>query len=105
MLQALLCFIVLYINLSLLKWIKPYNKDYLNWVDEYASLAAVLTLLSGVLFLDGDLEGNENGIIMILIVIVSMNVVFLLYWCFCMARAVFSRAKEMLSAKLRREII
>ena len=54
--QALTCFFVLYANLGLLKYIKPYNKPYLNFTDVFATVAAILTLLNGIFFLDPVLE-------------------------------------------------
>ena len=43
---------VLYANLSILKYVKPYNKTYLNFTDVFATIAAILTLLNGIFFLE-----------------------------------------------------
>ena len=51
-LQALLCFTVLYLYMSLLKYIKPYNKPYLNFTDEFSTFTSIMTLMTGMFFLD-----------------------------------------------------
>ena len=49
--QGLIAFLVIFINHFFLKWIKPYNKPYLNNLDILGSLISQLTILSGMFFL------------------------------------------------------
>ena len=105
MMQALMCFIVLYANLSLLKYVKPYNKKYLNFMDEVASVTAILTLLNGIFFLDPVMESSENGILILFVIILAVNIAYLLYWMFYMGKVIFSKARNILKQRVRRELI
>ena len=49
--QGLIAFLVIFINHFFLKYIKPYNKPYLNNLDILGSLISQLTILSGMFFL------------------------------------------------------
>jgi len=75
-----LIFLIMYIYMSGTRWIRPYQKHYMNDVDAYSSLTTSITLLSSVFFIYNGDDISDEVLTAIFIILIIMNSAYLLYW-------------------------
>jgi len=93
MIQALICFVVLYINIQLLKSIQPYTKAYLNDTDILSTNAAIGTMLMGIMFLEEDTTNDEVQRITFFFILMTFNIVFLVWWFWAIGKVAYHKLK------------
>eukprot|EP00347_Sterkiella_histriomuscorum_P008394 403345262 len=84
-LYAIICVIVIYIYMQLVRSLKPYESEYLNQMDSFASLATSSTIIFGLFFLDKKNTQNQNVVMTLFSFIVVINCTFFIYWLSKMA--------------------
>ena len=74
-------------------------------MDEFASLASILSLLTSMFFLDPKLEGKATGLIILLVLMVFFNSMFILFWAIRLAMVLFTKINRLVVDRAEKNIL
>ena len=72
----------------------------MNFTDEFATIAAILTLLNGIFFLEPVTKDEETSVIVLFMSVLFFNAVFIIYWCCRMLGVVYQKIKGFFENKV-----
>ena len=100
--QTILTFSTLFAYMRLVRHIKPYNKPYLNLMDQFSSLASILSLLVCMFFLEPKLKERTDWVMSLFIMTVSFNGIFILYWVVRMGIVLLTKINKLVVDRAER---